>query len=147
MDSLRLENRNQILICDDNEFMNNSLKIIIDNIIIKFKLNYRVISCNDGVDILKLLIDDQFNGNLIKLIITDENMEFINGSDAIKLIRKMEMKNKIKETKIISLTSFEDICFIDYLYKIGFDYVLKKPVDNESLHKILNDLIILDTNN
>ena len=37
-------------------------------------------------EIIQKVIEDQRNGNKIKCIITDENMEYLNGSDAIKII-------------------------------------------------------------
>ena len=43
---------------------------------------------NDGVDIIKQVMDDQFNGWLIKCVITDENIEYMNGSEAVKILKK-----------------------------------------------------------
>ncbi len=67
-----------------------------------------IIEGKDGVDLISHIIRDQLNQNRIACIITDENMEFLNGSDAIKIIRNLEKSNRIKPTKIASFSAFED---------------------------------------
>ncbi len=39
--------------------------------------DYEIVECYDGADMLFKIIEDQSNGNMIKLIITDENMEYM----------------------------------------------------------------------
>jgi hypothetical protein len=81
------------------------IKILkIKNILGSFKIK----EANDRVDIIGLVIKDQFMGNKIKSIITDENIEFINGSEAIKILRNLENRKKIKNIKIASISAFED---------------------------------------
>jgi len=68
------------MIVDDNKFIRESLPVLVKNILKSYnKINeYEVIEGSDGVDILSVLIDDQKNNNLLKCILTDENMEYIN---------------------------------------------------------------------
>ena len=53
------------------------------------QLDYEIIQCTDGMDILKFILDENIFDH-IKIIITDENMEYLNGSEAIKIIRMIE---------------------------------------------------------
>jgi signal transduction histidine kinase len=96
----------KILIIDDNllilNFLENLiLKILKDNNV----LNYKIIRGMDGVDLIKNIIDDQKSGNLIKCVFIDENMEFMNGSESIQIVKKLEASNKIKFVQIVRFTA------------------------------------------
>ena len=87
------------------------------------------------MEILNKIIIDQSQNNLIKCIITDENMEYLNGSDAIKILKKLEKFNKIKYIPIATITAYENVELIDYITKRGADYILSKPCDEMQLKK------------
>jgi CheY-like chemotaxis protein len=105
-------------------------------------MNYDVIQCYDGIDILNEVINDQKRiKSLIDLIITDENMDFINGTDAIALLRKLEHTKKIRVPHIVSSTTeayIEEKMEILKVYKI-----ISKPVNKNSLINLLEGLSIL----
>jgi len=52
-----------------------------------------IIECSDGIETLKSVIEDQ-GKNQVKLIFTDENMEFMSGSDSARIISKMTKDKK-----------------------------------------------------
>jgi len=60
--------------------------------------------------------------NKIKCILTDENMEYINGSEAVQILRNLEKKKKIKAITIASVSAFEDEIIKSCLIKAGVDY-------------------------
>ena len=130
-----IENKMKILIVDDHIFIRESLR----NIIYKFlnqinKLDkFEVIEGRDGVDILNYVINDQINKNLIKCIITDENMEYINGSEAIEILRKLEKLKKIKHLPIASITAFEDEFSKKKIKNAGADIIFSKPCSEKIL--------------
>ena len=95
------------------------------------------------MDILYNLIYDQSQNNLIKCVITDENMEYMNGSDAIKIIRKLEIFNKINYTPIATITAFEDNSIKDNIIKKGSDYILSKPCNENQLKEFLEKFMII----
>ena len=47
-------------------------------------------------------------GKKIKCIFIDENMDYLNGSETIKIIRKLQNMNKINSYNIVSITALED---------------------------------------
>ena len=47
-----------IIIADDNHIINNANKRIISSICKEKKLDYEIISCDDGMDILKFILDE-----------------------------------------------------------------------------------------
>lgn len=104
------ENRRIILIVDDHKFIRESLKKLINKILEKKDLtkHFIVKEVIDGSYLISQIVNDQFNENKISCVITDENMEFINGSEAVRIIRELEKNKKIKPLIIASSTAFED---------------------------------------
>jgi len=128
---INLENnfRKIILIADDHVYIRDTLKNIINKILLKKKINKEFIvkGISDGSEIINLVIKDQFKSNQIKCIITDENMEFINGSEAVRILKNLERKNKIKGCPIASITAFQDETMKTAILNVGVDYILSKP--------------------
>ena len=106
-------------------------------------MDYEVICGSDGIDLLQLIRDDQNNGNLIKCVITDENMEYLNGSEAIKIIREFEKNGKTKPVNIISSTCHEDDLTTKHILESGSQSKLTKPLNKFDLVKIFKELRIL----
>ena len=102
--------------------------------------DYDIIEGTDGIDILKEIISDQANGNKIKLIITDENMEYMCGSSAISLVREFEKQNKIQKYFICSLTAFEDTETKKDIINKGADIVLSKPISAKVLDNLIDSV-------
>jgi len=136
-------NRNKILIVDDNDFINNSVKQVMEKIIAEFKLDLDVIQASDGIDMIKLIVEDQRDGNLIKCVFTDEYMEYINGSEAIRIIRSLEKENKIKINIIFSISSGEDNDHRNMILNTGADDVLGKPVSKSVIVNSLKNFKII----
>lgn len=100
-------------------------------------LNWGILVGRDGIDCLKHVIDDNDNDGLIKIIITDENMNYMQGSSATSILRKLEEIQKIKHLFIISLTAFMDQENHDYILSNGADIVCVKPLSYIKLKEIL----------
>jgi len=133
----------KIMIIDDNKFINDSIKNLIDSIIREFHLDFKVIQGWDGVDLLKAVVEDQKHGNLIECVFTDENMEYMNGSNAIKILRDWEKRNKIKNLKLFSITGQEDIQSYKHILSSGADSVLGKPVSKRLLINYFKDMKLI----
>jgi len=89
---------------------------------------------------LKLIIDDQKLNNSIKCIITDELMEFMDGSQSISILKQLELKNKIKRISYISMTSFDDDYNKINIHNSGVDAIITKPCSKSLLMKTLQNL-------
>ena len=117
---------------------------MLSDLIIINKENYEIITANDGVSILNYIIEDQFNGNLIKCIITDENMEFINGSEAVGFLAKLRRRNKIRNVSVIFLSSYGN----DYLLSgISEEFdceLMSKPTSSKELQRKLVKMEIFE---
>jgi CheY-like chemotaxis protein len=137
--------RYKIITVDDNKYVNNSVKNIIEAILNE---NYRgkdydVLTGCDGIDILNFIREDQVNGNLIKCIITDENMEFLSGSQAIQIVRNFEKSNIIKPVNLITSTCHEDEVIKNSILESGAQMVLSKPLNKTELFNAFKELNII----
>lgn len=120
------DNRNKILIVDDAETIRKSLRRVL-NSDKELNKDFQIIEAKDGIEILSIVMKDQTEGNKIKIIITDENMEYMTGSNAISILRQLEKENKIRPIYIVSLTAFTDESTKDEIMRKGADYILYKP--------------------
>ena len=132
-------NKNIILVVDDNHLINEANKNIVKKWFNLIGIEVEIILCSDGIDIIRYVLNDKIKKN-IKCILTDENMEFINGSEAIKLIRKLESKSYIPHIPCISVTCHEDKNIVDNIYASGANRVLSKPLNMPKLTSLLQDL-------
>lgn len=133
----------KILIVDDNHFINESLRKLLLNVIDEEHLDFDIIIGQDGFDILKSLLENEKKAHLYKIIFTDENMDFLNGSEAIKLLRIYEKKEKINHINIVSITCYEDLKFVNFILSSGADMVLSKPISKTSIKNIFKKFGLL----
>lgn len=138
-------NKRVILIVDDHLYIRESVKMLLNKILKDKNLleTFTIKEGNDGCNIITNIIYDQFDNNKIKCVITDENMEFINGSEAIKIVRNLQSQNKIKPVIIASLSAFEDDLMKKVIQETGVDYILSKPCNESNLLKFFEKFNIL----
>lgn len=130
--NVELISKDYILIADDNHLINDVNKKIIETCLKKLNADYEIILCSDGVDIIRNILNEKMKKS-IKCIITDENMEFLNGSEAIKFVRNLESKNYLDKIPIISVTSHEDKTIVNNILSCGANHVLSKPLTISSM--------------
>jgi DNA-binding NarL/FixJ family response regulator len=65
-------------------------------------------------------------------------MDYMNGSDAISFIRRLEKGKNLKPIKIVSLTCHENLSTTNNILNAGADMVLCKPVSKSKLIDIIN---------
>ena len=134
------ENNFTILVIDDHKFVRNSIVNLIKNVLKVLQIkNAEIIEGCDGIELLNIVMKDK--NNLIKYIFTDENMEFLNGSETVRIIRKLENGKKIPKYQIISITAFDDSETRNNIINSGVDSILSKPCTKNDINKILSNLI------
>lgn len=134
--------KKKILIVDDNEILLQTLHKMLLKLMEKNEEEYEIITASDGLDILKYIIEDQFKGNLIKCVITDENMEFINGLEAVQILSNLQRRNKIKKISVLFSSSFEDNYKFSHLFDELNCEFLAKPVNINILDMKLKEIEI-----
>ena len=135
MDIYNGYNGSSVLV-EDNKLVRESTVNMLKNVLSILKIDdFRIIEGSDGIDLLNLVRSDK--KNTIKYIFTDENMMYLNGSEAVKLIRKFEQDKKIKNYKIISVTAFDDEETRKNILSSGMDTIKSKPCSKYELLKML----------
>ena len=132
------DNTFKILVIDDNLLVRqnsvNLIKTVLSNLNLK---NYLIIEGSDGIDLLNYVrYDFEYR---IKHIFIDENMEYLNGSEAVRFIRKFEENKKIKNYKIISVTAFDDDETKSRILKSGLNKIISKPCTKSDLTRYFKD--------
>ena len=64
-------------------------------------------------------------------------MMYLNGSEAVRIIRKLEEDYKIPNYKIISVTAFDDEETRNNIVNSGINTILSKPCSKSEILKIL----------
>lgn len=126
----KLNNEEKILIIvvDDNSIINDSMKKLIEIVLNGKKILYEILMLTDGLDVLKFLLSDNDKKSSVRFIFTDENMDYLSGSEAISIIRIWEKAEKLKNINIISITCHEDPKTVNHILSKGADKVLAKPI-------------------
>ncbi len=126
----------KLVIVDDHKFVRehtiNLLKLLLKDFSNSL---YEIVECCDGIELLNIVRLD--TANLIKLILVDENMEYLNGSESVKIIRNLEFNKKIKQYHIVSITAFDDEQTKERILKSGVNSILNKPCNKSNLSIIL----------
>lgn len=131
----------KILVVDNAITINDYITNLLRNIIDEKNMRNEVIQCFDGVDLVSEVFNDQKNGNLIDLIIVDENMDFINGTEAIGILRRIERDKQIKLPYIVSSTNDEGVK--QKLNSLNVTKIIPKPINKNSMVNVMKELKII----
>jgi len=134
------ENTHIYIVVDDNLYIRNCLKKLLDIFFKNWKKNnpkekidFVIYEGIDGIDALKFVIDPNYSSR-IKGIFIDENMEYLNGSEAIKIIRRLQNLNKISKLfHIATVTAFEDAITKTNILNAGVDDIYQKPINKNHI--------------
>lgn len=118
----------KILVVDDNRINLKFMNALIT------KMNMKVTLADDAESALQKLAEEEFD-----LLIIDENMPKMLGSEAIVLIREKIKNKEMKPLAIVSLSG--DSHHGDRIRKAGADEVLTKPVSIDELKNVLEQYL------
>jgi len=118
-----------ILVVEDNLTNQMYMKALMDTLSIKFTI------ANNGLEAV-----DLYEVNKYDIILMDENMPLMSGSEATVKIRNIE-KNTKYHTPIIALTANALKGDKEKFIEIGMDDYLSKPIRKKDLKNIINKFI------
>lgn len=136
--SLKEKKRNLIILADDTQMLRLSIKSLIEKYLLETSKDCVIIEGSDGIDILKLVIDNQNTEVNIKAIFTDESMTYMDGSFALKIIKDLESIGKVKTIKKIVITGYSEENELEKIRSSGADCILSKPVSYKQISEVLN---------
>ena len=133
------ENKLKILVVDDHKYVRQNTVNLLKKALNELKIkNIDVIEASDGIEMLNIIIRDK--NNKIKSIFIDENMEYMNGTEAVRILRKMQQDNKIKNYYIVSTSAFDDSESKKLILNSGVNSILSKPCTKSEICNILSNL-------
>ncbi len=112
----------KILVAEDNLDNQILLKAYLKN------QNYKIVFANDGEEVVNLFMKNKFD-----LIYMDLQMPKMNGFEAAKKIREVEVENKLAKIPIVALTAFTNKNELDAAIESGCDAYLVKPIKKAQL--------------
>jgi DNA-binding NarL/FixJ family response regulator len=128
------------VVVDDHKLVRTNTINLIKKALSALNINdCNIIEGSDGIDLLNIVRKDE--KCKIKCILIDENMEYLNGSEAVKIIRKLEQNNKIKSQHIVSITAFDDIGTRKNILDSGVNTILSKPCTKSNIIEILRNVL------
>ena len=131
-----------ILLIDDTPLILSSMERIILNTMRTMNLqDVEIIKGFDGVDMIRHIVEDQ-RMNRILFTIVDEKMEFLNGSEAMRVVRKMEKENRIRKQVICRLSADSGLSssFMESP-EFFFDQNFEKPLSAYVFQDFLENLL------
>ncbi len=120
----------KILLVEDSKANQIFMKIVLKKLKIEFDI------ANDGLEAI-----EAFKHNRYDLILMDENMPNLNGTEATKEILKIEKKEHLRHTVIIALTANAHHDDRKKFLDAGMDEYLTKPLDRIKFNKVLNSFL------
>ena len=132
------EKYSKILVVDDNTLIRKGIVNLIKKVLSELKINdFEIVELTDGIDLLYAIMMDKTSK--IKCVFSDECMEYLNGSEAVRLIRKMEKNYRIPYYYLVAITVLhEDRRLLDS----GFNYIIPHPNSYSEFFYILNKVLI-----
>ena len=135
----------EILIVDDNENNQNALEKLIKRFY-KSKTNQvKIKKLNDGIELLNEIYKDILtksgNKNHIKIIFCDEMMNYMNGSEAYQIIKKICKEKKIKLIPFVICSSFAQKEHFEKMSELEIENVYVKPLSYGNVEFILNSIL------
>ena len=122
--------KGHVLLVEDNKANQMFMNIVLEEIGLSVDI------ASDGYEAIKAFKDCRYN-----VILMDENMPNMNGMEATKEILEYENKNDLVHTPVIALTANALKGDREKFLKAGMDEYITKPVEVDSLTKILSSFL------
>jgi len=131
------------MICDDEKIISKS----IENLIIKVgKASKKSIStrmAKNGIECLYKIYEDYINGIKYDILLIDENMPFLLGSDIIRIITRLITSKQLNRIKIYSITGYSDLEQIKYIKDSGALGFYSKPLNTGMVEDLFREVQII----
>jgi signal transduction histidine kinase len=129
---------NYIIVVDDEEITRKSTVRFINKYFTELT-NLKILEASDGFECLCLYYKTKQKGIELSCIISDETMNYLNGSECSKILQEIyKIKNVTKRIPFFLLTAYENFD-ID---QSGINEVFSKPLSKNHLNIIRSKLII-----
>lgn len=132
-----------ILIVDDEYLLRSQLNQMITSVLEKSSSlsKYNIIKMEDGVDTLNFVVNSQLK---IRLVISDENMKYINGSKSFEILTFLMNTNKIQRSALFIYTALSSQVQLDEIQsRCHCNEIVSKPISITKLEGLLKKYSII----
>ncbi len=126
----------RILVVEDDPFSRTILATLMD----KYGIIEKAKNGEEAVEFVQKAIHEN---HLYDLICLDIMMPIMDGLDALKEIRKMEISANVAKSKILMTTALDDRDGIITAFENGADNYLTKPIQRETLDTKLKEIELI----
>ena len=135
------DKREYIIIVDDCANITISVRNLLSKIIKNCKIKYEFVLLNDGSETISFvsnLTKTKAKRN-IKLLITDHNMIYMNGSESIKIVNRIVQNFNLKPFSSVIISAISDsISSKESLERFNTEYTIVKPLDKYKVEYLIN---------
>jgi DNA-binding NtrC family response regulator len=117
-------NKKRILVCDDEEGVRESLKLILEK-------DYDIVFATTGEEAV-----DYVKSNVVDLIVLDIKMPKVNGLEALRSI-----KSERSDIAVIIATGYQSAEIAEETIKLGACDYITKPFDKENVLKTIKNCL------
>ena len=117
-----------IIICDDEHIIAESIERLVRKTCNNYKVSVKTHISKNGIDCLYYIYNECIEGRKIDLLLIDENMPFMVGSQCIKILKNSMSDKWLNKFKIYSITGYVDKDNINYIKQSGSDGFYTKPI-------------------
>jgi CheY-like chemotaxis protein len=100
-------------------------------------------SCENGMELIEYLDSITNAANLPNLVVLDQNMPKMNGSQTLRLLKSSPRYAGIP---VAVYTTYTDKRLVDECYQSGAVSVVTKPISHRGYHQMMDELISLIPN-
>ncbi len=115
----------------------DSVERLIKKISSKKSIILNTKTMKNGIECLYEVYKEIIEGKRIDVLLIDENMPFMLGSECIKILKKLMLEKKIHKFKIISITGYTDPDTINFIKASGSDDFYNKPISLTMMNDLL----------
>jgi hypothetical protein len=125
------------VVTDDESLTRLSTIRILKNITKKLQIKTNIIEASDGLETIFLIYKAITLGIKISFIISDENMNFLNGAKSSAILKDIYDKKKIKDIPFYLLTANNNNYSSKYLKDNNIISIINKPLEIDIAEKLL----------
>jgi CheY-like chemotaxis protein len=133
----------RVLLCDDEVLIRNTFERFFNKISNEVRsYTFQTFSSANGFECLNKIYELHQEGKFFDLIMIDETMPVIKGSQIIYLLKSCIREKCLENIIIISYTTYNSHDKVQYLYSQGADFVLSKPKSYDEFKTFLLETLL-----
>ena len=134
-----------VMICDDEHLIAESVDRLLKKVVGN-KVTLKTSISKNGIECLYQIYKECIEGRKVDLLLIDENMPFMTGSECIKILRNLMVDKWINKFKIFSITGYSDSDHISHIKAAGSDGFYSKPISLTMMNDLLSNSDIMKKN-